>query len=422
VSATIRRQSSAVVGEVGEQRVGRDQPAVAEPPAAPRRYEFLDSIRALAAWYVVLHHIWLASFLLFPENVGPWVVGWMKWGYLAVAVFIVVSGFSLALRPAVHDDRMPGGTGTFLRRRAFRILPPYWVALMISAAVMMLYTGARAGVGTDLRSIAVHAALFQDLIGSNPPNGAFWSIAIEWQIYFVFPVLIWMARRIGPWRMLAITTSLVIAAQVLGQNVTGAHKILDLTPQFLALFAMGLVAGRAAALNRDPARRPKLVAALLAVGVIGFLAVLAFAAPAWVVGQYFGIGLAAGAIIAWALFAIARGDFPRVRSVLEHRPLPFLGSFSYSTYLLHIPVLAMVQYGIVDNLASSAVMRFVLLLAIGLPAVFFVTYGFHLLFERPFIRNRSLGAVMRSVRRSPTEPATEMAPASLGERSPMAAK
>ncbi len=366
---------------------------------APSRFAFLDSIRALAAWYVVVHHIWLAAFVSFPDNVGPWVVGWMRWGYLAVAVFIIVSGFSLALRPARDADRLVGGTSVFLRRRAFRILPPYWVALVISAAVMMLYTGARAGVATDVRSVAVHAALLQDVIGSQPPNGAFWSIAIEWQIYFVFPVLIWLARKVGPWRMLALTTAAVIAAQVLGQNVGAAHKVLDLTPQFLALFAMGLVAGRAAIVHRHPPRRPRLVLAGLGLGMAGLLGLLAFAPPGRVVDQYFAVSLVGGALIAWAIFLVARGDLPRVRRVLERRPLPFLGSFSYSTYLLHIPVLALVEFAVVNQLAMTPTARFVLLLVLGLPAVFAVTYGFHLLVERPLIENRSFADLRATWRR-----------------------
>jgi peptidoglycan/LPS O-acetylase OafA/YrhL len=390
-----------------------DVPPGASPLGrAARRFEFLDSVRALAAWYVVLHHIWLAAFVAFPENVGPWVVGWLRWGYLAVAVFIVVSGFSLALRPAAHGDQLPGGTGPFLRRRAFRILPPYWVALGLSAAVMILYTGSRAGVSTDLRSVAVHAALLQDVVGSSPPNGAFWSIAIEWQIYFVFPVLIWLARRVGPWLMLGATTTAVILAQVVGQNVPAAHKVLDLTPQFLALFAMGLVAGRASILSTGRSARPRLVAAAVGLGTVAALTALALLPPQQVVDQYFLVSLVGGALIGSVLFVIARGDLPRVRRALEHRPLPFLGSFSYSTYLLHIPVLAIVQFAIVDRVAASTAERFVLLALIGLPAVFAITYGFHLWFERPFMTNRTFAELAQSARRSPRrrEPERPAAP------------
>jgi peptidoglycan/LPS O-acetylase OafA/YrhL len=265
---------------------------------------------------------------------------------------------------------------------------------------MVLYTGARAGVSTDLRSVLIHAVLLQDVVGSSPPNGAFWSIAIEWQIYFVFPVLIWLARRIGPWLMLGATTAAVVVAQVVGENVPGAGKVLDLTPQFLALFAMGLVAGRAAVLAPNPSNRPKLVASAVALLVAALVAGLALLPPDRVVDQYFTVSLIGGAFIGWVLHVIARGDLPRVRRLLEHRPLPFLGSFSYSTYLLHIPVLAVVQFAIVNQLTTSTVERFVLLLVIGLPAVFIVTYAFHLWFERPFITNRTFAELAQSARRS----------------------
>ena len=105
-------------------------------PGFTTRVEWLDGVRALAASFVVLHHVWLMSFNGFPDNNGPWLTGWLAYGHLAVAVFIVISGFSLTLSPSRHGYSLSEGGWGFLRRRFWRIVPPYWAALVISAALI----------------------------------------------------------------------------------------------------------------------------------------------------------------------------------------------------------------------------------------------------------------------------------------------
>ena len=83
----------------------------------------LDGLRGLAALYVVLFHCWLLAFPGFPRNSGPFWLGWLMYGRLAVVFFLVLSGFSLALSPA-RKGWQQGGVARFLRRRAWRILPP----------------------------------------------------------------------------------------------------------------------------------------------------------------------------------------------------------------------------------------------------------------------------------------------------------
>src|ERR1700691_5443939 len=110
------------------------EPTLAVPAAdlAPRiRYDFLDGMRALAAWYVVFHHASVE--ILFTSDkagVAPFILAnssWFFWERLAVDVFIVLSGFCLML-PVTHQPTwaVSGGFGGFLKRRAMRILPAYY--------------------------------------------------------------------------------------------------------------------------------------------------------------------------------------------------------------------------------------------------------------------------------------------------------
>src|ERR687883_1606131 len=108
---------------------------VAQPPR--QRLAGLDGLRGMAALFVVVHHVFLRAFPGYPVDRAPfWAAGFI-YGRFAVVVFIVLSGFSLALAPARHGWRLDG-VSRFAVRRAGRILPPYFAALVFSLVVAWL--------------------------------------------------------------------------------------------------------------------------------------------------------------------------------------------------------------------------------------------------------------------------------------------
>ncbi|GAB3883571.1 hypothetical protein GCM10027612_15910 [Microbispora bryophytorum subsp. camponoti] len=161
---------------------------------APTRLPGLDGIRGIAALFVVLHHCWLLSFPGFPADTGPAWAGWLVYGHLAVVMFIVLSGFSLAVSPADSGWRL-NSLRRFAYRRAWRILPPYWAALLFSLVVAWTLIPQPGQGDPTVKSVVVYGLLVQDLFGSPSPNGAFWSIAVEAQLYIVFPLMLLVLRR-----------------------------------------------------------------------------------------------------------------------------------------------------------------------------------------------------------------------------------
>ncbi|HVW46552.1 MAG TPA: acyltransferase family protein, partial [Solirubrobacterales bacterium] len=158
-----------------------------------RRLPGLDGVRGLAALYVVVYHVSLRAFPGYPTDGAPFWAGWFAYGRFAVLVFIVLSGFSLALAPARAGWRLDG-IRDYARRRARRILPAYWAALAFSLAVAWLIVPQpRSGV-PDAMSVLVNGALLQNIVGAPSPNTAFWSIAVEVQLYVLLPVLLLMIR------------------------------------------------------------------------------------------------------------------------------------------------------------------------------------------------------------------------------------
>jgi peptidoglycan/LPS O-acetylase OafA/YrhL len=361
------------------------------PTARTERIVWLDGVRGAAAMFVVVHHVWLASWPSYPKDDGPWWLGGLLYGQLAVAVFIVVSGFSLALAPMRDEGRLRHGKSGFLRRRAWRILPAYWAALVVSTVITALVLRPDLGVTDISKAFAVHGLLLQDVVGSQSPNGAFWSIAIEWQIYFLFPLILWLGRKRGLEAAVLCTVAVVFVAH-LAAGVGGRFsKIDDLTPQFLALFALGILAVKLGRTRTDVGMRRGIgalaVVALLAV-VVGAIAL----GSVWMVGHFFWVDLVFGLAAACGLYVLSSGGAGPLRRVLGSRTMLRLGLFSYSIYLLHSPILGVLNKDVVGPMDLSPLARFGVLIAIGVPLVLGLCYAFHLVFEAPFLRHRGMSA------------------------------
>ncbi len=107
------------------------------PLSRPRlRLDFLDGIRGLTALYVAVYHISGVLGQLYGSVNGPlrFVASIFNYGYDAVGIFIVLSGYCLML-PAARNPQgsyLPDGIKSYFERRAWRILPPYYAALAIS--------------------------------------------------------------------------------------------------------------------------------------------------------------------------------------------------------------------------------------------------------------------------------------------------
>src|SRR6476661_857677 len=186
---------------------------------APPRLAGLDGVRGLAALFVVVNHVFLRAFPGYPVDKAPFWAAWFIYGRFAVVVFIVLSGFSLALSPARHGWRLDG-VFRFAHRRARRILPAYWAALGFSLAVAWLVVAPPGQGVPDAKSVFVNGLLVQNLVGAPSPNRSFWSMAVEAQLYAVFPLLLVMVRRWGAIAMFASVTLVVVTVEVVGVHVS----------------------------------------------------------------------------------------------------------------------------------------------------------------------------------------------------------
>lgn len=371
-----------------------------DSPARPR-LAGLDGIRGLAALFVVLHHSYLMAFPGFPVTHAPVWTDFLLYGHFAVVVFIVLSGFSLAVSPARNGWRLDDKV-KFARRRAWRILPPYWPALLFSLVVAWaLVPQPGEGVPTG-KSVVLFGLLLQDVFGSPSPNGAFWSIAVEAQLYFVFPLLLLTLRRLGAAVMLGAATGIVVLIGLLAPHVHAVAELTRFTPQFAALFAAGVVAaGIVRAGEKWQRVRWQWWALAAVVPVVGLIVVMG---PVWTTSNFLWVDLAAGPAVALLLVAVAtRQPKPLVR-LLDTRPVRSLGSFSYSLYLTHAPIVVVVYTFIVGPLFGTGMAAFGVMLLICVPVTVAFARGFAALFEIPFVKHRGWAALRAAMTTPKPEP------------------
>jgi peptidoglycan/LPS O-acetylase OafA/YrhL len=361
---------------------------------------FIEGIRGLAALYVVLGHL---CSMVDPRALAglssdspPWLLALMAplwYGHLAVAAFIVLSGFCLQYSLFERKDGRIHGIAAFFKRRARRILPAYYACLGLSMLTVIFVTNRQGGMPFDLykpmtwENVLAHVFLVHNF---SPDwmykiNGVLWSIAIEVQLYLLFPLLVlalfWL-RRIG----LVLLTAGAAAAMLL--YVPSATK---LAVWYLALFALGMVAAHLAfrpflRLGTRPALATWFGIACFGAGIYSISVTKDFFVRDALVSIAVAAWLYAGAVSPWAL---------PVR-VFSWRPLVWLGIFSYSLYLMHHPI-QQALYVFRPAAVSGPVLEMAYLVAVGLPVIVIGCYVFHLLFERPFLTGRAARPVGKRV-------------------------
>jgi peptidoglycan/LPS O-acetylase OafA/YrhL len=394
----------------------REPPPPTAAPAAPAteavrpgRVVGLDGIRGLAALYVVAYHIFLRAWPGYPgANHAPFWAVWFSYGRGGVAMFIVLSGFSLGLGPARSGWKFKS-IATYAHRRAWRILPPYWAALGFSL-VMTWFVLAQPGWALpNGKSVVVYGLLVQDVFSVGSPNRAFWSIAIEAQLYVLLPLLLLLVRRVSARAMVGLVAAIVVTIGLLGPHVPLMNSALvKFTPDLAVLFAVGLLAAGIVTAGERTRSRPWAGYALAA--TVPAIALMVVKGSTWSSLNLFWLDLAWAPALGCFLAAVATSRPRFVVRFLNSRMPRSLGSYSYSLYLTHAPIVIAVSYGLVLGRVTSGAPMFFVLIAILLPLTVCFARMFAAVFEIPFQRHRgwiplrqAMSARLRQLR--PEEPA-----------------
>jgi peptidoglycan/LPS O-acetylase OafA/YrhL len=363
--------------------------------------QYLDGLRGLAALYVVLVHIEPEIGLKLPLF-WFWFAKILRYGAFAVVIFIVLSGYVLMLPVSrSHDGHINGSIGDYLKRRSRRILPPYYAALalslLVSLGVFILerFTSFQwneiAAKGAfspkfSLIDVISHLLLLHNLSPETlmTINSPMWSVATEWQIYFIFPLLLLpLWRRFG---LLAVTSVSFIIGLLPVYLLNGFLE--SASPWFLGIFTLGMVASEIGF-----SQKPEVVVMRnnLPWGVLSILFTVISFLTEWRtlglhiwIGQSF-LGLAGCCLFIYCTkFVVDGKKLPWFLNVFEHPLAVELGKISYSLYLTHGVVQVLVRYCLFNLQLSAGVFATVSYI-LGTVASLVFAYVFYIYFEKPFV-------------------------------------
>lgn len=319
------------------------------------KYSLVQALRGLAALWVVLFHASEGKHIdALKSNLPDW-VNFIVFdsGDNGVAIFFALSGFVIA--HSIRDSQISlSYLGRFAIRRAVRLDPPYWAAILF-----VIGLGLFSSVAKDedfsfpsLAQITAHAFYLQTILGYNQINSVFWTLTYEVQFYLFLVCLVGLAQKLGYTRVLpfAFLIAVIWGCGLLPNPIPGL---------FVSLwhsFFVGTLAYWAIVSRK----------ALAAMMLLSFLLIVSTPSAFTVVSVLTALGL---------YFCSLTG---LLYTGLQWRWIQFLGAISYSLYLTHNPITGAAFFvlkgsQISDWVALPIVIGFCIILA----------WGFWWAFERP---------------------------------------
>ncbi|MGH7786476.1 MAG: acyltransferase family protein [Candidatus Binatia bacterium] len=374
-----------------------------------RFFPELESLRGLAVLLVVAFHVDASVVLYNRSRPASALTSFARGGDTGVDLFFVLSGFLLSLPfiAAARGER-PVSLRLYFSRRALRILPLYYAAVLAGAVLAARQLG-------DLRHALPYLFFVNGFTGTSTPlppfSNVWWSLATEVQFYLVLPLLLlvlrsWRGRALGAVALVAYGLAYLATVDgrlhmdTIGRQFVFLLSIVGRGPLFLSGIAAAWIVAvygdrlQAALAKATWLRRggADLVFAVVLVGLAYYLRALVddtringgLSAPA--------LPWHAGSGLFWAAVVLCLVLTPlRSKAYLCNAALARLGVLSFSIYLLHVPILhsglRLARHVAPDLWGWSPRMAaLIVVLGIACYAAATVTYTW---IERPFLVRKS---------------------------------
>lgn len=290
----------------------------------------LDSVRGIAVTGVVLLHAFYVPYASSQLSSLPRLfVHATLYGWLGVNLFFVLSGF-LITGILLDSKEKPKYFRRFYTRRALRILPAYYLLLILLA---VLHSASSAFLGLSFVYLANVTVIFGVAVDYPP----LWSLAVEEHYYIFWPAVIYKSTR----RRLAIITIAICLLTPVLRALCFRFGYTAGLGTYTWFVADGLATGSLLAVFLRTSASRKTIAILC-----GSLLAGGFAAAG--VGHPFGIWTrdnVLGAALQGTLIDMVFAGFlllmlllgtSAYRHYVNNSVFRFLGYISYGLYLIHL--------------------------------------------------------------------------------------
>ncbi|MGF6092811.1 acyltransferase family protein [Pseudomonas sp. 18173] len=278
----------------------------------------IQSLRALAAWIVVLYHY--MQLVYNSQLTDPVSVAIQRYGDIGVDLFFVISGFVIYLSSTGKDI----SPWTFIRHRLARIAPAYWAFSLITAVTLMVLPGLVPLTAFEpvflLKSLMFIPAQNPSGIGFFPLMTVGWTLNYEMAFYGVFLASLFSPEK---FRVPIIILGVFLLYKVL-RHLGGSFDFYH--NSIVYEFTFGIII--AYAYQKKWVQRIPLIAALMMVAVA--IGVIIYYGR--IIHSPWRSGLPCTAILVAAISQ--ERFFSRVEIINK------LGDWSYSTYLCHVLVIS----------------------------------------------------------------------------------
>ena len=330
----------------------------------------INALRGIAALMVAGYHIWghygvypFPSIGVVPQAINPsifsYLVSPLRWGYLGVSLFLVLSGFCIHL-PFARKRKEKGNYGfaarPFYLRRLWRLYPAY--AVSVIGTYLLLWVASRTTHLVDFMptfgDLTAHLTFTHGYFDKYFYGivHVYWSLALEFQLYLAYPLFLYVFKKIGLTKSIVGLTAFSIVWRwasldifhynLISISTTGPYTMMGFLfarmPEWLfgVWVAEWFASGKSFAVNFSlfGSRRLPLVA--VSVMVLFSAIFSSLSELLWPLTDIlFGLGFAfaVGASVIPAIEGVSAARFYRFS---PYHSLVWVGTISYSIYLFHM--------------------------------------------------------------------------------------
>ena len=306
--------------------------------AGNSRLAFIDALKAIASQLIVLHHLaFYGPMSDYAHPLAPELFSWLsQYARIAVQAFLVIGGF-LAVQSIAPTGRfVQKPVPAILWKRYLKLVPPYVCALLLAIAAApiaeSLTTHESIPAPPTAAQFIAHVFLLQSVLGFDGLSAGVWYIAIDFQLYALLLLTLWLANSAMPQHFATAGRALLIALVLASLFYFNRNDGWDnWAVYFFGAYGLGALVSWGTSRNQAPLWLGLVFVAALTTLALDFRSRIALAL---MVAFVLCIGRYTGFIESWP----------------KSRFIGWLGQISYSVFLVHFPI-CMIINGLFDRYA-----------------------------------------------------------------------